>query len=145
MTWLYAERVGKVPLRVALMIERHIEDRDGIIFVKASGVWTRGEVDAHYDALRRIIDAYREALRPIRILSDITAAERQSPDIESHIRDQMDQTYRPGDRVALLVASAADQQHVRGLLGAAAMGTFVSPMAAEIWLMSEELAPPGAA
>jgi hypothetical protein len=83
------------------MIERNLDDRDGIIVVKASGVWTRLEVDQHYAELRVIIDRYRANGQPVRVLSDITKAERQSPAIETHIKAQMGATYRQGDRIAL--------------------------------------------
>ena len=124
------------------MITREVDERDSIIFVRGSGAWTRAEVDEHFRALRRLIQDMRIADRPVRLLSDVTLAERQSPELEAHIKRQHDQTYKPGDRVALLVRDLDDKQHARAALGLADVAVFNSQLAAEMWLVEDSLKRP---
>lgn len=125
------------------MIACELDDPDGIIFVHATGVWTIADVDRHYNHLTLILDDRRRKGLPIRILSDVTEAERQTPDIEARILWHMDRTYRPTDRVAILVANVADKLYVRARLGKAIVAAFSSQLPAEMWLMSDDLQPPG--
>lgn len=127
------------------MIACQLDDPDGIIFVHATGVWTISDVDRHYSHLTLILDDRRRNGLPIRILSDVTAAERQTPDIEARILWHMDRTYLPTDRVAILVGSVADKLYVRARLGKAIVAAFSSQLPAEMWLMSDDLQPPGIA
>lgn len=124
------------------MITRAIDEGDSIIFVRGSGVWSRAEVDEHFGELRRLIQDMRTAAKTFRILSDITYAERQSPELEAHIKSQHDQTYESGDRVALLVRNLDDKQHVRAALGMADVAVFNSQLAAEMWLVEDSLKRP---
>lgn len=123
------------------MITRTIEEPDGIILVDSSGAWTAAEVDAHFFALGTMIEEFRAAGRSIKVLSDITRAERQTPPIERLIRAYQQKLYRPGDRVALLVRPN-DKPHVIGLLGHAEVATFNSRLAAEMWLVTLDLRKP---
>lgn len=127
------------------MIACNLDDPDGIVFVHATGVWSLAEVDRHYGQLRLILDDRRRAGFPIRILSDVTQAERQAPDIEARILWHMEQTYSPTDRVAILVAGLADKLYVRARLGQAIVAVFSTQLPAEMWLMSNDLQPPGIA
>jgi hypothetical protein len=120
------------------MIDREWDEDGGIITVTASGVWTKADVEEHYRALRRMIDAVREAGRPIRVLSDITQASRQSPIVEAHTLGEIDRTYQRGDRVAFLTANAEDKAYTKMILGKADAAIFSSRMAAEMWLSIED-------
>ncbi|MEC3950073.1 hypothetical protein [Sphingobium sp. HWE2-09] len=127
------------------MIACELDDPDGIIFVHATGIWTIDDVDRHYTHLGLIIADRRRQAFPIRILSDVTGAQRQRPDIEARILWHMERTYQPTDRVAILVADVADKLYVRARLGDAIVGVFSSQLPAEMWLMTEDLQPPGRA
>jgi hypothetical protein len=124
------------------MITRSFDERDGIITVKATGRWTRAEVDDHFSELRRLIEPIRAAQRTVLLLSDVTEAERQAPELEQHIRLQQDRTFRAGDRIAILTGSMDDKAHVRSVLGAAEMATFSSRLPAEMWLVETDLKRP---
>jgi hypothetical protein len=121
------------------MIAREWDTDTGIIFVTGSGIWTRADVDGHYGELRRIIAEVRAARRPVRVLSDLTRAERQSHAVEAHILGEIDRTYRAGDRVAFLTANADDKNYVKMVLGRADAAVFSSRMAAEMWLLLDEI------
>lgn len=123
------------------MIARSFDEPDGIIVVESSGAWSAAEVDAHFSALGTIIGKLRAAGRSIKILSDITLADRQDPAIEQRIRAYQQRLYQPGDRIALLV-QATDKPHVIGLLGHADVATFNSRLAAEMWLVNADLKKP---
>lgn len=124
------------------MIERSVDDEDGIIFVVSVGEATREDIDVHYDALRDLIATMRAAGRPIRVLSDQTRAVRLSCDLNLHIKAQIERTFRPGDRVALLMASDDDKRYARTILGTTDYAVFTSRIAAELWLMEPALPPP---
>lgn len=126
-------------LRGRIVIERVFDPEVGIIYVTGTGVWERAVVDAHYDALRMMTEDLRRRGLPIRVLSDVSAAERQDPDLERHILCHIHATFRAGDRFALLAADMADKAYVRGLLGAADFGVFASRIPAEQWLLLDEL------
>jgi hypothetical protein len=118
------------------MIDRSVDDETGIILVRAEGLWSRAAVDTHYNALRAMIGAIRAAGRPVRILSDVTAAPRQPGQIETHIKWQMERTFRAGDRVAILAGTAADKATLLQQKAMPAIGIFQSRIAAEIWLLA---------
>jgi hypothetical protein len=122
-----------------IVIERTFDPEVGIIYVTGSGVWDRQAVDAHYAALRALIDSLRALGQPIRVLSDVSAARRQDPELEGHILSHIERTFVAGDRFAVLTADMADKAHVRGLFGAADFGAFASRIPAEQWLLLDEL------
>lgn len=123
------------------MIVRHIDDADGIIFVTGRGLWSLDEIDKHFRALREMIDVLRSHGRPIRVLSDVTSGERQDSIVEDRILDRYRELYELGDRVAVLV-SPSDRAHVADLLCKADIAIFSSRIAAEMWLMTLDLAKP---
>jgi hypothetical protein len=127
------------------MIACELDDPDGIIFVHATGVWSIADVERHYMHLGLILSDRRRNGLPIRILSDVTEAQRQAREVEARILDLMEQTYLPTDRVAILVGSVADKMYVRARLGKAIVGVFSTQLPAEMWLMSDDLQPPGIA
>lgn len=123
------------------MIERTIDD-GGVIQVVSVGEATRADIDIHYDALRDMIAALRAEGRPIRVLSDQTQATRLSETLNLYLKEQIERTYRPGDRLALLMRSEGDKMYARGVLGVQDYAVFESRIAAEIWLMEPTLKPP---
>lgn len=127
------------------MIACELDDPDGIIFVHATGLWSIADVDRHYTHLGLIIADRRRNGLPIRILSDVTEAQRQARETEARILEHMDRTYQSTDRVAILVNSIADKMYVRARLGKAIVGVFSSQLPAEMWLMTDDLQPPGIA
>ena len=123
------------------MITRSFDQEDGIIFVTGDGNWSREDVDFHFSALGELLYRLRCDGRPIRILSDVTASQRQHPDIEAEILRQHERLYESGERIAVLV-SPSDKSHVITLLGRADVGIFNSRITAEMWLMTPDLAKP---
>jgi ATPase subunit of ABC transporter with duplicated ATPase domains len=122
------------------MIERNVDDETGIIVVRAVGIWTREAVDTHYNALRAMIGGMRGKGRPVRLLSDVSGASRQSNQIETHIRWQMERTFRPGDRIAILAGNAEDKATLLDLVDLPPVAIFHSRVAAESWLLADDLA-----
>lgn len=119
------------------MIERHWDPEAGIICVTATGLWSVAEVDAHYAALRKLMDEVRAAGHPIRIVSDISGAQRQMPEVEARAAGHIEDTYRPGDRIAFVTADADDKHYLRDRLGGAETAVFSSRLTAEMWLFSD--------
>jgi hypothetical protein len=122
-----------------MTIERRFDPEVGIIYVTGTGRWDRESVDDHYAQLRSMIAELRATDIPIRVLSDVSSARRQDPDLERHILGQIEKTFREGDRFALLTADMTDKAHVRGLIGKADFGVFASRIPAEQWLLLDEL------
>lgn len=120
------------------MIERRIDAETGIIHVTASGIWTRADVDAHYAALRELFVPIREAGRVVRLLSDVRQGQRQTPDIEAYVLEQMRRSFLPGDRIVILTPEA-EKLHVRAILRDVAVAAFSSLLPAEMWLLSDDL------
>lgn len=125
------------------MIERGIDPEDGIILVTSVGEATRADIDEHYERLREMIADTRAAGQTVRVLTDHTRATRLSDELNHHIRAQMERTFAPEDRVALLMRTGEDKEYARRVLGLEQFGVFESRVAAEIWLMEEGIAPPG--
>lgn len=124
------------------MIERSVDEADGIIFVRSTGEATRDDIDAHYVALRAMIAGMRGAGRPVRVLSDQTRATWLSDELNRHIKRQIEHTYQPGDRVALLMPDCDAKAYARELLGTTHYAVFTSRIAAEMWLMEAAVRPP---
>jgi hypothetical protein len=119
------------------MITRDVDEVDGIIFVVATGFWTRSDVDTHYDRLRDLIAVQRNAGRTIRVLIDIRDAPHQPVELEDHALAQMRRTYQPNDRVAILTAHPGVQAYVQARLGDLNIMVFASALPAEMWLVLE--------
>ena len=119
------------------VIERRWDREAGISYVSATGLWTVDEVDAHYAALRRLMDDVRAAGHPVRIISDISRAQRQMPEVEVRATQQIADTFKPGDRVAFVTADADDKLYLRSRLGSAEAAAFSSLLTAEMWLFSD--------
>jgi hypothetical protein len=123
------------------MIERRLDEESGIIYVLGTGRWSLLDVDEHYDALRTMIEEVRKSGRRIRILSNVSHAERQDAEVEARILAHIRSTFQAGDRVAILTAETGDKLHVRQLLDGIEVMAFSSPIAAEIWLFVDEVRP----
>jgi hypothetical protein len=120
------------------VIVRTLDEETGIILVTGTGAWTPEDVDSHYADLRRMIEKLRDEGRPVRVLSDVAGAPRQTPAIEARILGRIRQTFRAGDRFAIVTANADDKAHVRMLIGEARCGVFASRLPAEMWLLLDE-------
>lgn len=123
------------------MIERAL-DEDNIIQVVSTGAATRADIDEHYSSLRELIATLRSRGSPIRVLSDQTRADRLAHADNLYLREQIERTYRPGDRLALLMATNDDKIYARTVLGTTNFAVFESRIAAEMWLMEPSLRPP---
>lgn len=126
------------------MITRAIDEPDGIIIVRSVGAATWQDLDSHYTLMRALIAQMRLAQRPIRVLSDQRMATRLPLDLNLHIKHQIERTYEPGDRLALLMRTEEDQRYAREILGVMNWAVFHSRHAAEIWLMQADQRPPAA-
>jgi hypothetical protein len=122
------------------MIERNFDAETGIIFVRGVGIWSREAVDTHYNALRAMIGGIRGRGQPVRLLSDVSGATRQNNQIETHIKWQMERTFRRGDRIAILAADAAMKESLLQLVDLPPIAVFHSRIAAESWLLADDLA-----
>ncbi|MDP1027094.1 hypothetical protein Q5H91_07710 [Sphingomonas sp. KR1UV-12] len=122
------------------VITRSIEGESGIIVITARGRWSAADVEAHYSALRMLIQPIRDAGEIVRILSDVRQAERQTAEIEEQILREMQRTYAAGDRIAILTADADAQVHLRHLLRHIDVSAFQSQLPAEMWLATDTLA-----
>lgn len=127
------------------MIACELDDPDGIIFVHATGRWSIDDVDRHYAHLKLVLADRRRNGLPVRVLSDVTEAERQPAEVEARILSHMAEAYEATDRIAILVADIADKMYLRARLGNAIVGVFSSQLPAEMWLMSDDIQPPGMA
>jgi hypothetical protein len=125
--------------RAAIMVEREWDEDTGILYVTGTGTWSDAEIDAHYEALRAMIADLRREGRPVRVLSDVSRAQRQGYAREERILAHMRRTFQPGDRFALVTADAADKAYVRSILGGLDVGVFASRLPAEMWLLLDEV------
>jgi hypothetical protein len=116
-------------------------DKDFIV-VTAAANWTRPELDDHFTQLQRAIQRFRAAGKPVRVLSDLTEAVPPSADIAKRIRRGNESTFREGDRVAVLTGNHTDKMLLRSMAGPM-FAVFSSRIAAEIWLVNDELPNPG--
>ncbi|HEX7782656.1 MAG TPA: hypothetical protein VF509_07595 [Sphingobium sp.] len=121
------------------MIEVSIDERTGIIRTVGTGRWTAEEVDAHFMKLGDIISDVRRRGQVVRILSDVSGAEVQSPAIEARINALSGKLRQPGDRSALVVKSSLLKVHVREVADCQDLALFCSAAAAETWLLAHDL------
>jgi hypothetical protein len=115
------------------MIELSFDEATGIVRTVGIGRWTAAEVDAHFEALAELLARLRGEGRSIRILSDVTRAEVQTPAIEARISAHAARVRRPEDRVALVVKTNLLKVHVRKAGAPSTTELFCSHAAAEMW------------
>lgn len=125
------------------MIERDLSDPDGIIVARLSGRWSRAEIETHYQKLRTIVAQKRAESQPIRVLSDLSTASEIDQDVDDHVLELCHHTYLPGDRVAILTSDNVSKHRLRARLQGSNVAVFSSRLPAEMWLMAEDLPPPG--
>jgi hypothetical protein len=120
------------------LITRRVDEESGIIYVTSVGIPTFAALDEHYDALRTLIAPFRNAGRRVLLLSDIRRSARTTSELEQHILGQMARTFEPGDRIVLLT-DGDDKSYIRHVLKDVAIAAFSSQLAAEIWLVTDDL------
>jgi hypothetical protein len=133
---------NNITLKGYLMTERRVDESDDdFIVVSAPKKWTELELDIHFTQLQDAIQRSRVAGKPVRVLSDLTKAAKPSKQIENRIRLGNESTFRQGDRVAVLTANDTDKMLLRSMAGVL-FAVFSSRIAAEIWLVNDELPRP---
>lgn len=123
------------------MIEFTIDEQTGIIRIVGVGRWTLADVDAFFAKLEPVLTDLRRLGRPVRMLSDVSGAEVQSPEIEARINLHSSRLYRPGDRSALVVKNSVHKAHVRDATTSQAAALFCSHSAAQTWLLAHDAQP----
>jgi hypothetical protein len=119
------------------LIEREFDDATGLILVRGTGQWSFKDVEDHYAMLREMIASVRAGGRPIRILSDVTQGIRQASWVEEYVVDHMSRALRQGDRIAFVVGSDEDRDHLRRLGAVVDLNCFISRKAAQHWLLTD--------
>jgi hypothetical protein len=114
-----------------------LSDPDGIMAIFASGQWELVDVDLLYRNLRIELSRRRAHGRPIRILFDITEALRPSEAVAARTLWQMQRTFQPSDRVAILTNDIDQKKRLRLLLESTNVAVFSSKLPSEMWLTSD--------
>ena len=116
------------------MIQRRVDEETGVIHVTVLGEWTAASIDEHFSSLRQTLDARRKLGQPIRVLIDVRAMSHPSPELQAHLRTEIERTYSSEDRVVLVTPDAEMKESVRRFLVRGGVWSFCSELAAEQWL-----------
>jgi hypothetical protein len=108
----------------------------GLIRSWASGFWSIHVMRQFFSAYEAEISAIREAGVPLRVIADVRESAVQSAEVAQFILDRVTSIYRPGDRVALIVATSMLKAQLRRILPGGVHEYFLSGDAAEKWAMA---------
>jgi hypothetical protein len=106
----------------------------GITVVTGVGSWTPAYVDAHFAELRRQVDAQRQLGIAVQVVVDLRDADIQPQGTSERIAANADNSYREGDRVAIVVSSSIAKMHMRRCAAKRNFELFLSYNAALTWL-----------
>lgn len=107
-----------------------------VINVVGIGLWSEDVIKCHFASLVDILSNVRATKIPVRVLSDLREAAVQAPEIAQRIAAFTAQAYRPGDRIAILVASSLVKMQMRRSVNNQDTMAFLSPSAAQTWLFA---------
>jgi hypothetical protein len=116
----------------AFTVDRH----KGLIRSWASGLWSMRLMRSFFAAYEAEIAALRDAGLPLRVIGDVRDSVVQSTEVAQFILERVSALYRPGDRVALIVATSMLKAQLRAVLPAGIHEYFLSGDAAEKWAMA---------
>lgn len=111
-----------------------VDPRSNLIQIWGSGLWSRAEVDAHFDELDGEIRQKRTRFPHIRVLVDIRESGVQTQDTAEGVTLGTRRIYREGDRIAIIVASSLVKMQMRRAVEHRELQIFISPSAAVTWL-----------
>lgn len=105
-----------------------------ITVTSAADLWSPEDIDRHFDRLATVIDEQRRAGQQVRVLVDLRAAPPQPTETLARIGTRTVTTYRPGDRVAIVVTSSLAKMQMRDIMRSGDNALFLSADAARLWL-----------
>jgi hypothetical protein len=130
------------------MFTRTFDEASGILTIHASDVWTLDEMREHLAAMDVLLADLRGRDVRVRVIADLTEVpldtlplDPVSPEQAAILRlalERITSVYGPGDRLALLTTDL-HKTYLRGLVNDVAVATFSSRMAAEMWLLADDL------
>jgi hypothetical protein len=111
----------------------------GIIRGTAIGFWSVQQVDAHFTALDRCVRALHHRGLTVSVIVDMRAsAPAQSQEVSMRLKAGVTGIYRPGDRVAMVLATSLAKMQLRRILDSEYHEFFLSLSAAEKWALAEK-------
>jgi hypothetical protein len=127
-------RAGTAAAPPAFRIESG--DLTRFISITGTGFWSPAEIDDHFDELRDLIERMRTVRSDVRILVDLRESGAQSPETIVRISARIAAAYRDGDRIAMVLSSSLAKLQMKRAIQNLQHEMFVSPKAAEQWLMA---------
>ena len=109
----------------------------GIVRVSGLILATPSDVDRYVAELDSVVREARLLSGKARVLADLRHSPVRSQDAAERLRHHNSSLYRPGERVALLVASALLALQLKRNLVADLQAVFVSEAEAEAWLLAD--------
>jgi hypothetical protein len=116
------------------VLRTEIDQQANIIRVLGRGLWSERYARAHFEELEWTLQRTRATRAPVRVLVDIREAAVQTPETTQCLADATDRLYKPGDRIAIVVASSLLKLQMRRATNASIHEIFISLNAAETWL-----------
>jgi hypothetical protein len=108
----------------------------GLVRAWASGHWSMRLMRSFFSAYGAEIAAIRDTGLPLRVIADVRESAVQSEEVAQFILERVSTLYRPGDRVALIVATSMLKAQLRAVLPPGIHEYFLSGDAAEKWVMA---------
>jgi hypothetical protein len=120
-------------------IAAHYDARSRIVRVIPEGIWTDEIMTRHFDELRSLFARSRAENGRVRVLSDMRGAGVQQQGITRRINDFADQYHEAHDRLAVIVSSSIVKLQIRRIVTKCPTEAFLSPSAAETWLLAYDI------
>lgn len=111
-------------------------DKDGIVYVVASGFWSPADLEGHFGALKAAVEVAQGRFGIARVLVDLRASSVQSQEVFDRLRDATSTIYGADDRIAIVAESALLTLQMRRLDAKAGRGVFANIDEARAWLLA---------
>jgi hypothetical protein len=113
-----------------------VERGTGIVQVVGRGSWTPAAADRHFAELEQLLLHARQGGLGALAMIDLRLAGEEGPETQARTAHWTRTLYRPGDRIAILVASCLQKSRMRRLTLAGDCQLFLSESAARAWLLA---------
>ncbi|TZG24607.1 hypothetical protein FYJ91_18460 [Sphingomonas montanisoli] len=109
----------------------------GIVCMMVEGFYDAETLARHFDDNAEFVSRWRARGKPIRVLIDANNLQPHTPVNQAFVMRSFERIYRPGDRVAIMVASSLVKMQMRRTHSfGEIIQFFVSEQSATTWLMA---------
>lgn len=118
------------------------DERLAVLRVKSSGFWSVRQIATYFQNYNACVARWHERQMTVTSICDLREAAAQSQEVTDLLSRSVSGVYKPGDRVAMIVANSLVKMQMRRILDGEYHEFFLSLAAGEQWALAHK-APSG--